>query len=126
WKAVQLEDYLIDFTKLLGGINASNVAYAVCYIHSKGNFADLVMKVGSNDQSKVYLNGREIHRRMHDRTYIEDQDAVSGIELRTGLNVLVFKVVNDDGGWQGSVRFTDHADHPLKGITVTLDPDQDR
>ncbi|HUS34625.1 MAG TPA: protein kinase, partial [Verrucomicrobiae bacterium] len=47
WKAVQLEDYLIDFTKLLGGINASNVAYAVCYIHSKGNFADLVMKVGS-------------------------------------------------------------------------------
>ena len=37
-----------------------------------------------------------------------------GIELRAGLNVLVFKVVNALRDWQGSVRLTDAAGLPLK------------
>ena len=41
---------------------------------------------------------------------------------RTGLVTLVFKVVNEVGGWQASVRFTDAAGDPVKGIRVTLTP----
>jgi hypothetical protein len=34
----------------------------------------------------------------------------------------VFKVVNEMQNWGGSVRFTDAAGRPLKGVRVTLDP----
>jgi hypothetical protein len=40
--------------------------------------------------------------------------------------VLVLKVVNETGSWQGSVRFTDAAGQPLKGIQVTLDPEPEQ
>jgi hypothetical protein len=36
--------------------------------------------------------------------------------------VVVFKVVNETGRWQGSVRFTDAAGQPVKGLRVTLTP----
>jgi hypothetical protein len=42
--------------------------------------------------------------------------------LKAGVNVLVFKVVNETVNWQGSVRFTDAAGQPVKGIRVTFTP----
>jgi hypothetical protein len=44
------------------------------------------------------------------------------VSLKAGLNVLVFKVVNELGPWQGSIRITAAAGQPLEGIRVTLDP----
>ncbi len=46
----------------------------------------------------------------------------AGVELKAGLNVLVFKVVNEAYDWRGSVRFTDAAGQPVKDIWVTLTP----
>lgn len=52
---------------------------------------------------------------------------MTGIELKAGLNVLVFKVVraerDDKFPWGGSVRFTTADGSPVTGLTVTLDPD---
>jgi hypothetical protein len=48
------------------------------------------------------------------------------VGLNAGLNVLEFKVVNEAQGWQGSVRFSDAAGRPVKGLRVTLDPSGDR
>ena len=45
------------------------------------------------------------------------------IGLRRGINILVFKVVNETGSWAGSAHFTDREGNPVKGIRVTLDPD---
>jgi hypothetical protein len=42
--------------------------------------------------------------------------------LNTGLNVLVFKVVNETADWQGSIRLTDAQGNPVKGIKVSLTP----
>jgi hypothetical protein len=100
------------------------VAYAVCYIHSIAEQTGLVMKVGSDDQAKVYLNGKEIYRNAFERPCVPDHDIVSeGVKLKAGLNVVVFKIVNETNDWQGSVRFTDSAGQPVKGIRVTLDPE---
>jgi len=55
-----------------------------------------------------------------------DGDQVTGVELKAGLNVLVFKVANGVADWSGSVRLLDAQGQPLKGIRVTLDPDTDR
>ena len=57
------------------------------------------------------------------RRFYAEQDKVPGIVLNAGLNVLVFKVVNETRDWKGSIRFTDAAGQPLKGIKVTLDPE---
>jgi WD40 repeat protein/serine/threonine protein kinase len=123
WNAPRQEDYLLDFNQLLGKQTEWSVAYAVCYIQSDAAQAGVVMKVGSDDQAKIYINGKEIYRNEIGRACVPDQDEVAGIELRAELNVLVFKVVNGINDWQGSVRFTDAAGQPPKGIRVTLDPD---
>jgi hypothetical protein len=122
WRAVPLHDYLIDFNLLLGATTKWSVAYTVCYIESEAGQSNLLMKVGSDDQSAIYLNGKEVYRHELNRRYLPDQDVVSGVELRAGLNVLVFKVVNQTGDWLGSIRFADAAGQPLKGIRVMLDP----
>jgi WD40 repeat protein len=122
WNALRQEDYLLDFNRLLGKKMEWSVAYAVCYIQSDAAQAGVVMRVGSDDEAKIYLNGKEIYRNEIGRACVPDQDEVAGIELRAGLNVLVFKVVNEMQNWGGSVRFTDAAGRPLKGVRVTLDP----
>jgi WD40 repeat protein/serine/threonine protein kinase len=123
WRPIQLEDYLIDFNALLGEQTELSVGYAVCYIRSDTAQAGLIMKVGSDDAAKVYLNGKEIHQWRGNRVWLPDQDEVRGVELKAGLNVLVFKVLNWQRYWKGSIRFSDSAGQPLKGIRVTLDPE---
>ena len=70
----------------------------------------------------IYLNGQEIYRFSAPREYEPDEDMVANVELKAGLNVLVFKVVNETKDWQGAVRFTDAAGRPVRGIKVGLDP----
>ncbi len=123
WTAMQLEDYLVDFNQLLGIPSEWSVAFAVCYLHSAANRSGLLLKVGSDDQSRIYLNGQDIYRNALIRSWMPDQDTVAGVELIAGLNVLVFKVLNEEGHWQGSVRFTDAYGQPVKGLQVTLDPE---
>ena len=48
---------------------------------------------------------------------------VASGDLKAGVNVLVFKVVNETGEWKGSIRFSDTSGQPLKGIRITLDPE---
>lgn len=80
------------------------------------------MNVSSNDQAKVYLNGKEAYQRAEGRSYVPDQDVVGGVGLKAGLNVLVFKVVKGVEGWRGSLWLADAAGQPVKGIRVTLTP----
>jgi hypothetical protein len=77
---------------------------------------------GSNDQSKLYLNGRQIHQSTFSRNWVPDQDTVRDVTLNAGLNTVVFKVVNDTTEWLGSVRITDAQGQPVKGIKATLNP----
>jgi hypothetical protein len=123
WTVLQMENDVIDFNQLLGEETKWSVAYAVCYIRSEVAQGRLLMKVGSDDQAKVYLNGQEIYRHEEDRPYEADDDVVADVELKAGLNALVFKVVNEVGNWAGSIRFTDAQGDPVKGIKVTLDPE---
>ena len=123
WRQFNLEDYALDFKELVASTNADwCVAYAVCYIESQQRQTDLTIRVGSDDQSKVYLNGKEVYRCEQPRPFEPDQDEVRGIELKAGLNVLVFKVVNETRDWRGSIRFTDAAGQPVRDIQVLLTP----
>jgi hypothetical protein len=82
----------------------------------------LRMLVGSDDEAKVYPDGKQIHKYAQMRNFVGDQDEMPHIALNAGLNVLLFKVVKWAVNWKGSIQFTDVAGQPLKGIHLTLDP----
>jgi WD40 repeat protein/class 3 adenylate cyclase/tRNA A-37 threonylcarbamoyl transferase component Bud32 len=123
WRNMALPSYAIDFNAIMGQVTEFSVAYAVTYIQSDTDRTGLVMLVGSDDQARIYLNQREIYREPHPITWEPDRDSVSGVSLKAGLNVLVFKVVNEHGPWGGSIRFTDAQGNPVQDIRVTLDPE---
>jgi WD40 repeat protein/serine/threonine protein kinase len=123
WRAIQLHDYVVDFFKLYTADPPWTVTYLACYIQSDSDQTNLVMKVGSQNQAKIYLNGRELYHCEQPRQYVPDQDVVTnGVELTRGTNVLVFKVVNEEDASHASLRFADAAGQPLKGIRVTITP----
>jgi hypothetical protein len=130
WTPVRLgeDSYKLDFGSLVNkvqpGSGADNqIAYAVAYIVSESPQAGLMLLVGSDDTARIYLNEREIYRQLVPRIFRQDGDEVSGVALKAGVNVLVFKVGNGTGDWAGSVRLLDAAGQPIKGIQVTLDPE---
>ncbi len=130
WTLVQLSDesYQLDFVGLVQksqpGRGTDNlVAYAVTYVVSETPQSNLTILVGSDDMARVYLNEKEVYRSLDLRGWKADGDEVNGLELKAGLNVVIFKVVNGSAGWAGSVRFVDAAGKPVPGIKVTLDPE---
>jgi len=123
WRPVALEESRINFNSILGNTTEHSVAYAVCYLRSETEQHGLQMLVGSDDESKIYLNGKPIYRFPMSRGFLAEQDAVPEIALNPGLNVVVFKVVNEGHAWMGAIRFTDAQGNPVKGLTVTLDPE---
>jgi WD40 repeat protein len=123
WTELKLQDKELDFNRFLGTMTEWSLGYAVCYIQSETEQTDLVMKVVRDDCAKIYLNGKEIYRREEEIPNDESYpDTMAGVELKAGNNILVFKVANEEGGWFGSVCFTDAAGQRVKGIHVTLTP----
>jgi hypothetical protein len=96
------------------------VAYAVCYLDADADQNDITMHVGSDDQAKVYLNGREAYRYSRLRHIARDEDSVGGLAFKRGVNVLVLKLVNETYDWKGCVRFTDKDGRPVQGLRVSL------
>jgi WD40 repeat protein/serine/threonine protein kinase len=123
WQAVDAKDNVLDFDATLGQVTIGSVAYAVCYIQSEGEQRGLQMLVGSQNEAKVYLNGREVYKAAVPHGTVAVQETVPGIDLRAGLNTLVFKVVNETQFWAGSIELQDAQGNPVEGIKVTLDPE---
>jgi dipeptidyl aminopeptidase/acylaminoacyl peptidase len=123
WRPIRQEQYLIDFKRVLPEPHEYCVAYAVTYVISDSAQTNLSLQIRSDDQSKIYLNGEEVFQRTEAGGWKADDRPVNGIELKAGLNTLVFKVVNGTASWMGSVWLTDHAGNPVPGISVTLDPE---
>ena len=120
WKAYQAPEFLIDFLKAFGTERGEDVAgYAVAYV-----IADDEMKVrlsvGSNDQCKAWVNGKQIIKFTETRTLDKDTDS-GDVTLAKGQNVLVFKVINEKNNWQGCARFMKDG-APVKNITISLAP----
>jgi hypothetical protein len=80
--------------------------------------------VGTDDLAKVYLNGQEIYVFMGLRT-LTALDPIGPVTLRKGTNVLVLKVVNETGFWEGCARFLDQEGNPAKGLRFSLTPEEE-
>jgi len=122
WKAAKAADFDLDFIEFLGAQTDNSAAYAVVYVQSDAERKGLSLFMGSDDQGKVYLNGKEVIKSAAARGLDKDQDKAENLTLNVGTNVLVFKVVNEGGGWQGCLRFKDGSGQPVKDLKLKLTP----
>ncbi len=120
WREIRTEDQIIDFKEITDAPRRAEscLAYAVSYIHSDTG-RRVVLKVSSDDQSRVYLNGELIYESQRSRSHPGEEDTVPEVELKSGANTLVFKVVNEIVDWRGSVRITDSSGQALAGVQIS-------
>jgi hypothetical protein len=111
WKEHTAKEHLLDFNAILGAQTEDAIGYAVTFITSPDDMK-VKMKTGSDDQCKVWLNGKEVFKFAEPRPADKDQDTTD-VELKKGVNVLVVKVVNEKIDWSFCVRFTDKDDKPI-------------
>jgi len=122
WRKIRSKDYFFDVNELLGGMHENVTAYAVAYVVAAKEVTGAQLLMGSNDQGKVWLNGKEVVKFTDTRTLDPDTDKATNLTLKAGVNVVVFKVINENNNWQGCLRFTDAAGKPLAGLALKLAP----
>ena len=120
WTSHKTADFFIDFLASFGKERGEDVAgYAVAYVIAD---ADMKVKlsVGSNDECKAYVNGKQVLKFSETRTLEKDSDT-GETTLSKGQNVLVFKVLNEKNNWQGCARFMKDG-APVKNLKISLAP----
>ena len=122
WKAVKAKEYYLDLNETLGSANENVVGYLVAYVVCDKDMPDLTLLMGSNDQGKLYLNGKEVVKNDQGRTIDKDSDKAEKITLNKGVNVIVFKVINELNNWQACLRFADKAGKPVTSYVVKTNP----
>ena len=121
WQEYRSPKPVVNFHAVLGRATKRSVVYAACYVESDRAHDGLWLQVGCANQAKVYLNGRQIHR---DRLphFLLSLDTVGPVRLERGINVLLLKVVNEMGDWEGCARLVDDEGRPAEGLRVRLTP----
>jgi hypothetical protein len=121
WKNITASTNYFDFNVILKTENDRAAGFMVTYIESEKEMPDVTMAVASNDQGRLYLNGKDIYAFTEARTLELDADK-GKVTLNKGLNVVVFKIINEQGNWQGAMRFLDKAGAPVKKLKIKLSP----
>jgi len=122
WKSVRCKDYLFDLNEILGSPHENVAGYMVAYVVCDKELAGLALLIGSNDQARIYLNGKAVFTYTEPRAIEKDSDKVDKLTLNKGVNTIVFKVINEVNNWQGCLRFTDKNGKPVTDFSVKLSP----
>jgi len=122
WKAIKAAEAFFDVNEILGSPTENSAGYVVAYVVLPAEKKDVQLLMGSNDQGKVYLNGKEAVKYDSTRSFDKDTDKAEGLTLNKGVNTIVFKVINENNNWQGSVRFTTKEGTAIKDYKIQLAP----
>jgi hypothetical protein len=121
WQNVTASTNYFDFNATLKTVNDHAAGYIVTYVECETEKPDVIMAVASNDEGRIYFNGVDIYAFNEPRTLMLDADK-GKVTLKKGLNVIVFKVINELNSWQAAMRLLDKSGAPLKDITIKLAP----
>ncbi len=121
WQNVTASTKYFDLNAILKSINDHVAGYMVTYIETDTEMKDVTMALGSNDQARLYLNGKDIYA-VQDARILELDGDKGKVHLNKGVNVIVFKVINEQNSWQGSMRFLDNTGAPVTNLRVKLSP----
>lgn len=121
WRSVSASTNYFDFNVTLKSINDHAAGYLVTYIECEAEQRDVIMAVASNDEGRIYFNGVDIYAFNEPRTLMLDADK-GKVTLKKGVNVIVFKVINELNSWQAAMRLLDKSGAPLKDVKIKLAP----
>ena len=121
WRNVTATTNYFDFNEALKSINDHAAGYMVTYIECEKETPDVILAVASNDQGRIYFNGVDIYAFTEARPLMLDADK-GRVTLKKGVNVMVFKVTNEQNSWQGAMRLLDKAGAPLKNVRIKQAP----
>ncbi|HXT41450.1 MAG TPA: hypothetical protein VN887_15700 [Candidatus Angelobacter sp.] len=121
WQNITASTNYFDFNAVLKTVNDHAAGYMVTYIECDTERPDVIMAVASNDEGRIYFNGVDIYAFSEPRTLMLDADK-GKVTLKKGVNVVVFKVINEQNSWQGCMRLLDKAGAPLKDLKIKLSP----
>ena len=121
WKNITASTNYFDFNAILKTENDHAAGFMVTYIECDKEMPEVTMAIASNDQGRLYLNGKDIYVFTEARTLELDADK-GKVTLNKGVNVVVFKIINEQNNWQGALRFLDKAGAPVKDLKIKLSP----
>jgi hypothetical protein len=121
WRNITAATNYFDFNAILKTENDRAAGFMITYVECDSEMPDMTMSVASNDQGRIYLNGKDIYAFTEARTLELDADK-GNVTLTKGVNVIVFKIINEQGNWQGAMRFLDKAGAPVKNLKIKLSP----
>ncbi len=108
---------VLDFISLFAVESGRlGIAYAFCLLNSETE-QDVLLKVGSNDGVRIWLNENLVHDNHAARALVVGEDPVL-VRLRKGPNRLLGKVENLGGSWALSVQVKDKDERPVRGIVA--------
>jgi len=121
WQNITAATNYFDFNAILKTVNDHAAGYMVTYIECETETPDVIVAVASNDEGRIYFNGVDIYAFSEPRTLMLDADK-GKVTLKKGVNVVVFKVINEQNSWQGAMRLLDKTGAPLKDLKIKLSP----
>ena len=121
WRNIAASTNYFDFNEVLKSMNDHAAGYMVTYIDCEKEMPDVILAVASNDQGRIYFNGVDIYAFTEARPLMLDADK-GRVTLKKGVNVMVFKVTNEQNSWQGAMRLLDKAGAPVKDLKIKLSP----
>lgn len=129
WRSVAAKDYLVDLTAFATENQKPNVSvifYGVAYVNAPEEMKDARLAIGSDDDSIWWLNGRQVIAAFGVRQTSTDDNVSKRLNLRKGVNILRFSVVQGDGPSGCCARFYDDKQEPITNLSVSLDPPASR
>ncbi len=105
WRAGTGDDAFVDFEESFGGSIMGGVGYAHLSVVAESAMP-IELRIGTDDDARVYLRGELVHRYDGARHAWEEQDVVP-VRLEPGENPLLVKVCNRDSDWRFNLRITD-------------------
>ncbi len=119
WQPLTLDDNAADLLALYGEPTHA-LAYARAVITAE-HMQKAILRLGSDDDLKVFLNGEPIHEFAGSRTRAPGNDEVE-LLLRPGENILLLKVCQRNADWGFDLELTDDIGSPLEGVTLAARP----
>jgi hypothetical protein len=121
WRNITASTNYFDFNEVLKSMNDHAAGYMVTYIECEKETLDVILAVASNDQGRIYFNGVDIYAFTEARPLMLDADK-GRVTLKKGINVVVFKITNEQNSWQGAMRLLDKTGAPLTDLKIKLSP----
>lgn len=113
WKPVEAggPSGLVDMSTHLGAASDC-IGYGLARIVVPAA-TDAVIRAGSDDGIKIWLNGNAVHENNVNRGTAVDQDQVP-VKLKAGENVVLVAITQGGGGWNFCLRLTNPDGAPLE------------